>query len=149
MYRNLRFKSYDDILSEIAKLEKAKNVKTVGLWSYGQILQHVAVGPESNLTGKIKLAPWLVRVIFGKFFKNKILKKDFMEAGLDNPEAAKERIELDPKPELEKLKTLINQLKTHKGELFEHPFYGKSDLQETEKLNALHIAHHFSYINYE
>ena len=66
-----------------------------------------------------------------------------------NPEAPKERIEIDPKPELAKLKSLVLELKSFKGELFDHPFYGKSSNEEAEILNAMHMAHHFSYINYE
>src|SRR5262249_645770 len=83
--RKLRFESLDDILSDLDFLD-GKRLKTLGNWSAGQILAHIAIPMNSAIDGLKFFPPWYVRIL-GRLFKKRILHGPAM-AGFKLPPQA-------------------------------------------------------------
>jgi hypothetical protein len=71
--RSLFFNSLDDALEELSTIERFKAVDTTGLWSYYQILTHLADYLESSMNNFSWMQPLSMRRTIGKanFFKLK------------------------------------------------------------------------------
>lgn len=150
MYRNLRFTTWAEALAEISKLEKAKSPTSTGKWSINQILEHLEDIISDTVHGKKKPMPWILKVTIGKMFFKKMMKDGYMKPGNFNPDGAKTRVEKDYKETLAKLKTAINEfIAIDEKEMKENSFMGKITKEQSGKIHIYHIAHHFSYIQYE
>ncbi len=80
--RQLKFTTLDDILADLEGLNRGKP-RTLGNWSAGQVLAHLATVMDWCLDGAPVTAPWYVRV-FGWFMKNRFLRNP-MPAGFALP----------------------------------------------------------------
>ncbi len=143
--RVLRFESLDDILSELASLE-GKQLKTLGNWSAGQILAHVAVPMNAAIDGMKFAVPWYIRT-FARLFKKKILSGT-APPGFKLPKAAE--AELIPGPTsveegLAAVRKAINRLKTESHREPSH-FLGPLTVEEWNQLNCRHCELHLSFI---
>ena len=65
--RQLQFAMIDDLLAEIDRLveaDKAGRIQTLGTWTPGQILGHLAAWIEYGYAGyPMKPVPWLIRLL--------------------------------------------------------------------------------------
>jgi hypothetical protein len=150
MYRNLRFTTWAEVDAEIKKLEKAKSPASTGKWSINQILEHLDDIISDTVHGKKPQMPWIMKVTLGKMFFKKMMRDGFMKPGNFNPDGAKVRVEKDYRETLEKLKKSILEFKAIvPAEIKENSFMGKITKEQSEKIHIYHIAHHFSFIQYE
>jgi hypothetical protein len=81
--RQIRYESYADLLADAEQLARTK-VKTLGNWSYGQILKHVAQSTDSSIDGSGFALPAPVRWLFSLFMKHKFLTQP-IPAGFKAP----------------------------------------------------------------
>ena len=49
--RTLHFNSLDEIAADVEMLTKAREIKTLGNWSAGQVVQHVATTMNKSIDG--------------------------------------------------------------------------------------------------
>src|SRR5205809_727732 len=66
MRRELRFKNFEEVRAELARLEQGP-VETTGVWSYAQILDHCAASLENSMKGLEREMSWWKRNIAGPF----------------------------------------------------------------------------------
>ena len=144
--RSLFFNSLDDALEELSTIERFKAVDTTGLWSYYQILTHLADYLESSMNNFSWMQPLSMRRTIGKanFFKLKQAGK--MDPGLANPSTPKVREEGDEKAALQRLRRMIEEYKKFVGEHPEHPFYGLLTREDWDFLHRIHMAHHLGFV---
>ncbi len=84
--RQLRFGTVDDILADIEQLNRGK-VRSLGNWSPGQSLKHLAIVVKGSLDGFDIKAPLWVRLVVQGFMKKRILTKP-MRPGFQLPKRA-------------------------------------------------------------
>ncbi len=143
MRRELRFKTFEDALAELDRLEKGP-VETLGRWSHYQILTHCAGAVEKSMDRFSNRAPWLVRQTLGRWTKWRILRQGFFNPGMGKQKP--DRVEGDAKAAAVKLRESIAKFRAHQGPLDEHPFCGPLTREEWEKFHLYHLADHLGYL---
>lgn len=83
--RSLNFQSYEDLLHD-AQTIVATPHKTLGNWTTGQILQHLALTLNGSIEGMKLEFPWLMRRM-SRIFKKQVLRMK-MPAGFKLPKKA-------------------------------------------------------------
>jgi len=143
--RKLRFNSLDDILADLDGLE-GKPLKTLGNWSAGQILAHLAVPMNGAIDGMKFAPPWYIRLM-ARVFKRQFLNGT-MPAGFKLPKEAEK--ELYPGPTsvedgFAMVRKGIHRLKTetHREP---SPVMGPLTTDEWNKVNCRHCELHLSFI---
>jgi hypothetical protein len=78
--RQLRFESLNDIAAEVERLASAQEVRALGNWSSGQVLQHLASTMNNSIDGFPEFAPPALRPIVPVFrlFMRLFLKRRFL-----------------------------------------------------------------------
>ena len=143
--RTLKFSSIDEILSEVERLNQVK-VRTLGNWSSGQILKHLATTMDWCLDGAPVRAPFYIR-LFGWFVKNSFLRKP-MPAGFALPKDT--AIHLVPGETswdegLRHLRSSIQRLKTQ-TKRWPSPFLGELTREQWDQLHCRHCELHLSFL---
>src|SRR5574342_33702 len=85
--RQLRFESLDDILAEVERLASSKNIRAVGNWTSGQVLQHLAATMNGSIDGFPTFVPAPVRLLLRLFMKRRFLTRP-MPPGFQLPKNA-------------------------------------------------------------
>lgn len=145
--RSLKFGSLDEALKELKRLEKIKNVKTTGKWSFYQILIHCAESCEIPVVSPDERAPWLIRRTIGRSIIRGVWKAGFMKPGIPNPSAPKERQEGDVKLAFKRIYKAIESLKGAQTLAKEHPFFGPMTPDEWVRLQCYHMANHLGFVD--
>jgi hypothetical protein len=125
----------------------AGRYETVGNWTFGQILCHLADAINASLDGFPFRTPWFVRLLVGPLFKKSILSKP-LKPGFKLPKSAEPYL---PPPDvstadgLGKLLAAIARLE-HETPEAEHPFFGRLTPEEWTKLHLKHAELHMSFV---
>jgi hypothetical protein len=146
MYRNLRFQTVEEVITELDRLQNSGIQTTTGLWSYFQIIKHLSDMLEFSMIGYPYLAPKIIRVLFGPIIKYFIFRRGAMSPGLPNPIAPSKREEGDVSFEIKLYRERLNKFLTFEGTFGEHPAFGKMIKSDWIKLHSVHAAHHLSYV---
>ena len=148
--RTLRFDSLGDIAAEVERLAKAREIKALGNWSPGQVFQHLSIVMNGAIDGIHVKLPLAMRIIVPAvvlILKSRILNKP-MPAGFRlNADAAK--VLVPPPTSVEDglaairngLHRLANETKREV-----HPFMGKLNNEEWDKLQCRHCEMHLSFL---
>lgn len=144
--RNIKLNTFEDLLDELGKIERAKEIKTFGVWSVYQILEHMSENLYGSLHGFPKHQPRIVRMTIGKFMLRKILKSGFMRSGYPNPNTPKTREEGDILSSLQKLRSIIEEFRSHQGTFAMHPVFDKLTGEEWSSLHLIHFSLHLSHL---
>jgi hypothetical protein len=145
--RNLHFNSLDDILADVEQLARAREIKTLGNWSAGQVVQHLSLVMTKSIDGFDSRLPWIVRVLMNFFMKKYVINKP-MGAGFQLPKkAAAELIPAETSWEegLASIRTALGRLKTETTRV-PSPFLGKMTVEDWTKLHCRHSELHLSFL---
>src|SRR5262245_54357069 len=85
--RPLQFQSLDDIVAEVERLAKCKELRALGNWSSGQVLQHLVTTMNNSIDGFEGFVPLPVRIMLRLFMKGRFLNKP-MPPGFQLPKSA-------------------------------------------------------------
>ena len=147
--RELSFANLDAVVADAERLV-ASDAGTVGNWSLGQILEHVATVMEKSIDG-FEIRPPLIMRLLGRWVLKKRFLKNGMPAGfqLQGP-AAKELLpaEVPPQQALERLRHAAERLK-NETQRATHPFFGNLNQDESNRINCRHAELHMSFIKDE
>jgi hypothetical protein len=144
--REIHYASLDEFQADAERLAKGK-FRTVGKWTYPQILDHLARSMTASLDGFGFKAPWWARTFIAPLAKNSFLTKP-MRAGFNLPESAGS---LAPAGDLllpaaiENLRKAMTRC-TRETPQAEHPFLGKLASQEWNALYLRHAELHMSFV---
>ncbi len=143
--RPLHFETIADIAAEVERLDKSK-LTTLGNWSGGQILRHLASAMTDSLDGPRFRLAWPMRLL-GRLVKGRMLKSP-MSPGfqLKNQSA---RALVPPSTSWEEGLTLFRQaalrLQTETPRQ-PHAFFGPLTPEQWQRLHCRHAELHLSFL---
>ncbi len=146
--RQLQFKSLDEIRADVDTLAAAREVSTIGNWSAGQALKHVATIMNKCVDGFETHPPFFIRWIVRAFFRRHFLTKP-MSAGFKLPKAA--AAELIPLPPVSfdegvsSVRQAIDRLKSTPTRV-PSPVLGPMNVDEWTQLHCRHAELHLSFL---
>jgi len=146
--RELSWRSIAEVEAELDRLEKSP-LETHGIWSFAQILNHLALSAEYATGENTLLIPKDVpandRPELGrKFFDRMVRTGKF--PGVQNSAAPSVREEGDPAREMTRLRRALGNLKRPTDKIHAHFFFGELTRDEWEIWMAMHSAHHLSFV---
>ncbi|MGB0522773.1 MAG: DUF1569 domain-containing protein [Flammeovirgaceae bacterium] len=148
--RTVRFTSMAEARKELEIIEKAKGLEVSGDWDLYQNLIHCAQSIEYSLTGYPKDRNPLFQLTIGALALSKFDRQGFMAHNLNEPIPKAPVIQ--PKGQLDqaffRLRKAIDDFDRHQGSFKPHFAYGKLTKKAYAKAHAMHLADHFSGMNY-
>lgn len=151
--RTLHFATIDELLAEIDRVveaDKSGTLRTVGAWTPGQILGHVAAWIEYGYQGyPMKPVPWFVRFILRRQLK-KYMKRG-MPTGVRIPRVPDGTYGIDEMPTeqaAEQLRIALGKLQRREPAKFDSPAFGAMSEEDRVRLNLMHAALHLSFLQY-
>jgi hypothetical protein len=133
----------DELLAD-AEQVAAGPYKTLGNWTYGQILTHLTEAMRSTMDGFAFRAPLPMRVIVRLFMKKKFLSKP-LPSGFKIPKRFPQPDDVSIDVALGKMRAVIERLKTTEERAF-HPFLGKIPKEESDEFQLRHAELHMSFV---
>lgn len=148
--RTLHFDSLSDIVNDVERLANAKEIKTLGNWTPGQVFKHLAIVMHGAIDGidiQLPLHMRLIMPILVLTMKSRFLNKPMPPGFTLNAAAAK--VLMPSATSLEDglaairtgLQRLINDQKR-----VPHPFIGKLSIEDWNKLQCRHSELHLSFL---
>ena len=144
--RTVRFSVLADILNDVDRILSGPYV-TVGEWTCGQILEHLALTIDCSFDGFDFKAPWLARTFIAPFVKNKVLTSA-LSPGFKLPKNANS---LMPKPDCDveiaatHLRKAVARFQSELP-MQRHPFLGYMTREEWVMSTLRHCELHLSFI---
>jgi Protein of unknown function (DUF1569) len=144
--RQLHFNSLDDIVADVEQLAKAKEVRSLGNWSNGQVLKHLTLVMNGSIDGMPRVMPGFMRFFLSLFMKNSFLKNP-MPAGYELPKRAAAIL---PSPTsweqgLQGFRQAANRLRTETTRQT-HPVMGRLTVDEWNQVHCRHSELHLSFL---
>jgi hypothetical protein len=143
--RKVNYASYEELLADADRLS-AGPIKTLGNWTAGQILRHVAAVMNASIDGFTFTFPWYMRVVVRPFRKRVLAGP--MPAGfklspegsraLDPPPTSLEEGSADLHAAVARLQRELNRAK--------NPMLGQLSKEEWDTLHLRHASLHMSFI---
>jgi hypothetical protein len=143
--RELAHRDLDEVLAELDRL-RAKGYERAGAWDLAQIADHLTYFIQGSLDGFTFRVPWLLKVLFGRFFLRRILKQRRMRASIPTPQKPLPEPGGDEVAAVARLREVIERLKAHPGELHDSPFFGHLTPQQWREFHTIHCAHHLAFL---
>ena len=144
--RSVSYATLHDFVQDADRLASGKH-KTVGDWTFGQILDHLATAMNGSIDGFPFKGSWFARTFVAPFIKNSLLTKP-MKPGFKLPKSADAYLppnDANTTESLAKAKAAVERLGIEKPTVV-HPLLG---YLATEEWMALHIRHaelHMSFV---
>lgn len=144
--RQLRFHSLSDIEAEVERLAAAREIRTLGNWSPGQILKHLTITMNDSIDGFPHQIPGIAQFLFRLFLKRRFLSKS-MPAGFQLPRRAAALV-----PEPTSLEEGVRSFRQATQRLHTetkrapNPVLGPLTPEEWEQLHCRHSELHLSFL---
>lgn len=144
--RELHFHSYSDIDNDARQIVSAPH-RTLGNWSAGQILMHLARSLDASIDGAKFKIPWHIRTLARLFYKNRILRGP-MPAGFQITGDALEQLAPGPTEVEAGLSALHDAILRVKSQAYRapHGVFGKLTREQWDQLHLRHAEMHLSFI---
>ena len=150
--RKLQFGTIDDCLQELGRIEQAErqgNLKTLGNWTAGQNLSHVAAWIEYGWEGYPMAEPpaevgVAMRAMLGGILENG------MDAGMMLPEVEGGTFgaeEMETLAAVDRFRTALNRLKSGEAATHNSPAFGEMSHEQRVKLNLRHAELHLGFLD--
>jgi hypothetical protein len=151
--RELSFARLDDVLPEVERLLAGHT--TVGNWSLGQILSHLAAVIEVSVEGGAAVtSPEIAALLADEegrrrvaVFRQRLLEKGRIAEGAPIPS---ERLvpvaESDAATEAQRFREAVARFCSAAGPLPNHPALGPMTRSEWERFHCVHCAHHLGFV---
>lgn len=144
--RNVRYQTVDDLLADAERLA-AMNARTIGNWSLGQILGHIAIAYNMGTKQAPMMFPAPMRFLARTFMKKRMTEGP-IKPGFKVPNRFAARVL--PKPMsveegVDALRTAIARWKATPTRCV-HPIFGNLTNEEWEKLELRHAELHMSFV---
>ncbi|QDU07465.1 DUF1569 domain-containing protein [Gimesia aquarii] len=146
--RDVHYNSMDQLLKD-AELMVVGPSRTLGNWSLGQILEHLAITMHKSIDDFPALAPWPLRVMIKLTMKQKFLTQP-MPAGFQissKMEAVRPK-EHDAVKTLSELHEAIERLKQETPQAL-NPGLGRLTVDEWNAFHLRHAELHMSFVTSE
>jgi hypothetical protein len=144
--RTLSFTTLDEFLRDAEALA-AGGRRTLGNWTFGQILGHLAYAMHNSMDGFPFQAPWVLRHLVAPFVKNSALTKP-LKPGVKLPKSAAEYMPSESLTVEEALANCRRAVERLGNEIpsAKHPFFGTMASEEWMALHLRHAELHMSFV---
>lgn len=145
--RVLHFNSLADILADVERLAQAREVRNLGNWSPGQVINHLAVVMNKSIDGFEQKAPKIVRFFIRLFMKRRFLTKT-MAPGFKLPRRAQAELVLPPvtlEEGVANFRRAFERLQKESPHAA-HPALGVLTPEEWQQLHCRHSELHLSFL---
>lgn len=145
--RQVRYDSYDDLLADAERLAGIE-VRSLGNWSYGQVLDHLARSIHAMIDGPGFSMPMPMRFVMRMLMMKKMVHQE-LPPGFKFP--AKVATRFSPPSDaavetgLEALRGAIERVKTT-DQRGMHPAFGTIKTSEWDAFQLRHCEMHMSFI---
>ena len=143
--RIVKFVLLGEVMADVEQLLAGHT--TIGSWSLGQILNHLALTIRMSMEGFPVKFPRSVRRLFGPVGRHLCFGLGRLPEGFRAPEAYIPSPGLDAATQAENLRTEIERFGVFTGRLDEHPLLGHLSPSQWERFHFLHCAHHLSFVS--
>jgi hypothetical protein len=140
--RTVHYESFDDLLADAERLA-AGDVHTLGNWSYGQILKHVAKSLDASIDGVGFMLPAPLRLVMKTFMKRRFLTKPLPTGFKTTKSFLPDETSVDDG--LAALRAAIAR-QSHETERALHPAFGRISSQDWDLFNLRHAEMHMSFV---
>lgn len=143
--RTVHYDTFDDALADAERLASG-SVRTLGNWSYGQILRHMAIAVDTMIDGAPFSIPAPVQLIMRLLMKKKMLNQT-LPPGFKVPKKAASLIPPETSVEegLELFRAAIRRAKTEEQRA-PHPGFGVMGPGEWDEFQLRHFEMHMSFV---
>ncbi len=145
--REVHYDSYAELLADAERLATG-NGQTVGNWTLGQILQHLAQSVNSSIDGTDMKFPWLMKKIFRLIMNKEKMLNEPIRPGFKIPKKGEAQFIPDPSVSAEEglaaLRAAIERCRTETSRV-EHPAFGELTREEWDKFHLRHAELHMSF----
>lgn len=145
--RTVKYRGYEMILED-AETIAGGNYVTVGNWSFGQILDHLAKSFHASIDGVGFQLPWLARVCATCFLKGRFLNKT-IPSGFQIPSTSSDRFapgaSVTVEEGLSRLRHAVHRCKSEKNRA-PHPLFGRLPAAEWDRFSLRHAELHMSFV---
>lgn len=145
--RTVSYRGYEMILADAERLAVG-SYETVGNWSFGQILEHLAKSFESSIDGSGQKLSFPVRMFGGLFLKGRFLNHT-LPSGFTFPGGSQSPFapaaDTTTQAGLDALRRACQRCRTEKQRSF-HPLFGRLDTPEWDRFNLRHAELHMSFV---
>lgn len=140
--RSVRYASLSELLSDAEKLAESE-FHTLGNWSYGQILKHLALSIDSSIDGTGFMLPaparWLMSLLMKKRYLTQPIPAGFKSAAKFLPQ------ETAIEEGMAALRDAIERQQQEPNRAL-HPAFGKLSNEEWDAFNLRHAEMHMSFV---
>ncbi|MBL8021718.1 MAG: DUF1569 domain-containing protein [Leptospirales bacterium] len=147
MKRDLVLTTMPELEKELDRLASGP-VETAGVWSFAQILEHIAASLEwanGEKSGFLPDGIPMVDPALGKKFFARMVRSGKIPTGVQNDAAPSTRQEGDPLAQMARCKKALARFLGFSGTRPQHPFFGFLDESEWKTWAAMHSSHHLSF----
>ena len=144
--RQIEYSSLQQLLDEAEHLASAGH-RTLGNWSLGQVLAHLAAGMKMSIDGFEMKVPLPARILGPLFLKRRFLKRG-MPSGFQLPPSAKALLPDEAtsvEDGLQQLRDAIERLKSETARS-PHPMFGSMSREESDRMQLRHAELHMSFV---
>ena len=148
--RKLSFASLDEVVADAENL-LARGYDRAGNWTLAQVSGHLAEWMRFPLDGPpripllVRPVVWLMRVTVGGRMRRAILERGFTP-GKPTFRETVPPVESEDAAGVARLREVVGRWKTHTGELFPSPLFGRMDRETWVRLQLRHCEHHLSFL---
>jgi len=145
--RQLHFAGLEDLRADVERLGKCREIRTLGNWSAGQVLKHLAIAMDKSIDGFTNRPPAVIRFFLRLLFKRRFLTKS-MSPGFKLPERAVGELV----PASTTLEEGLDSIRRGLGRLQSetrrspHPAIGALTLEEWNQVHCRHAELHLSFL---
>jgi len=140
--RMVRYESLHDLLADAEKLASG-DVRTLGNWTFGQILMHLAMSLNSSIDGTGFMLPapicWLMSALMKRRFLTKPIPPGFTSPASFTPDPTSVSVGL------EALRSAIGRQELESNRAL-HPAFGRISHHEWNEFNLRHSEMHMSFV---
>jgi hypothetical protein len=144
--RQLRFQCIDDIAADVERLAACKELRALGNWSSGQVLEHLASTMDNSIDGFPNFVPAPIKLFLRLFLKRRFLTKP-MPPGFKLPAKAEKMLpgETSWDTALTNFRRAMQRVKTetHRSP---HPAFGPMTADEWNQIHCRHSELHLSFL---
>lgn len=147
MKRDLVLNTIPELKAELERLGNG-TVETYGVWSFAQILEHIAASIEwanGEASGFLPDGIPMVDPALGKKFFARTARSGKIPTGVQNEAAPATRVEGDASAQLARCQKALDAFLTFHGKRPQHPFFGFLEESEWAKWAVMHSSHHLSF----
>ncbi|MGB7328131.1 MAG: DUF1569 domain-containing protein [Rubripirellula sp.] len=144
--RQLDFRSGDDVVAEVRRLQTEGYVRTKN-WNLTQICEHLTATMAGEMDGLGFRLPWLIRATAGELFTRWILKTRKMPSVPTLPSLQpKSRSDVDDVVIIESCVETIRRCESFAGSLDDYPFVDNLNHDQWRQFMWIHAAHHLGFL---